>query len=232
MDTANILNELNTLEYLKNTNLSLSRFGDGEFALILGKDIHFQKYNQSIGEKLKNILINGSNEKCLIGIPPVYKFNSYDNITTKYWIRIKNKKFIQNVNKIINKDCLYGSSFISRIECFNYNIAKSKYIDNIVKLFELSKNIFIVNPNIKKILFELGFDKKLNIHDYILIPESDAFDEFDSIVGNIKKYGTEYKYCICAGPTATIISYELAQQNYVIYDLGHFFHLLNQLDMI
>ena len=95
MNIVNILNELDTLEYLYKNNLSLSRFGDGEFAIIFGKQIHFQKYSEILCEKLKNILINGSNEKCLIGLPPVYKFNCYDNKTMKYWVRIKNKKFIE-----------------------------------------------------------------------------------------------------------------------------------------
>jgi glycosyltransferase family protein len=228
MENVIILNELDTLQYLIKNKTSISRFGDGEFSLIFGKDIHFQNYNEELSNKLKNILINGSNNKCLVGIPPIYKFKCYDDKTMKFWINIKNKKFIKNINDIINKDCTYGSSFISRIECFTYDVIKSGYIDNFITLFSSTKNIFIVNDNIRLIINNLEFKQKLNIIDFIIIPEKNAFAEYENIINNIKKYGNKYTFCICAGPTASIISYELSKDDYLIYDLGHFFYLLNQ----
>ena len=54
---------------LDNPKMSISRFGDGEFTLIIGKSVSFQDYNKELSKKLCEILKNSNNETCFIFIP-------------------------------------------------------------------------------------------------------------------------------------------------------------------
>ena len=226
MDNVKILTEEETIDYVLNTKSSICRFGDGEFRIMRGFGISFQEHNQILQNKLISI-INTKNEiNCLIAIPPIYKHTTnYDNKTTKYWNSIKNTKSIINANNLINPENIYGSSFISRIECLK-TLNIYEYINNIKNLMLLGKNIFIINEKVK-----IKIDKKMsllnyNIENYIIIPENNAFEKYEYICESIRKYGINYTFVICAGPTATIISYEMSREGYFILDMGHFFDLL------
>ena len=52
-----IVNTKETIEYIINHKVSVSRFGDGEFTMVLGKSIGFQSYNRLLMQKLRKILI-------------------------------------------------------------------------------------------------------------------------------------------------------------------------------
>jgi hypothetical protein len=73
----NILSPEDTLNEIINNNRSISRFGDGEFKLMLGQKIGFQEVNKKLIKKLKKVL--KSKEKgLLIGIFLPYN-NKYLN---------------------------------------------------------------------------------------------------------------------------------------------------------
>ena len=71
-----ILNSEDTLKYIIDTKSSISRFGDGEFELILGlnNNLGFQNNSQELSKRLKEVLIK-DNENILICIP--HSFNSF-----------------------------------------------------------------------------------------------------------------------------------------------------------
>lgn len=142
-----------------------------------------------------------------------------------YWNKIRNKKFIKNLVNIINPSTSYGSSFISRFDVF-ININIETYLIEFKKLLSNNKNILIVNEKVKKIIKEY-INNQFIISDYIIIPEKNVFDEYDIIINKMKFYGNDYTFIICAGPTATVISYELSHDGFRILDLGHFFNIMN-----
>ena len=45
-----------TITHILTTNDSIVRYGDGEMALMLGHDIHFQRFDVSLKERLAEIL--------------------------------------------------------------------------------------------------------------------------------------------------------------------------------
>ena len=52
-----------TIDTLLNTNKSLLRYGDGEFNLIFGEDIPFQRFSKELAFRLKEIIVsNDDNE--------------------------------------------------------------------------------------------------------------------------------------------------------------------------
>ena len=82
-------------EIIKNKK-SIARFGDGEFSIIFGRNISFQKYNETLKDKLIKVL-NSNIPNLLVGITNI------NNVKDEFWINyFKNYKF--NLAKVINKN--------------------------------------------------------------------------------------------------------------------------------
>ena len=74
-----------TLDKLIKDNCSISRFGDGEFSLILGGSIAFQRYDKVLEEKLREVLESES-ERHLVGIPNVFgNLAEFSEESRKWW---------------------------------------------------------------------------------------------------------------------------------------------------
>ena len=70
-----------TLNEIIKKNKSISRFGDGEFKIILGRSNGFQNPNKILTKKLLNIL-NQKDKNFLVGINLPYKKNQLTKLTT------------------------------------------------------------------------------------------------------------------------------------------------------
>ena len=103
-----------TLNEIIKKNKSISRFGDGEFKIILGRSNGFQNSNKILSKKLLNIL-NIKDKNFLVGINLSYKKNELKKWTRsaqKYWNRYFNKNKFKIAKIIKNKK--YYSATISR----------------------------------------------------------------------------------------------------------------------
>ena len=94
-----IQTEDDTLNELINNKKSISRFGDGEFSIIFGKNIGFQKFNESLKNKLLKVL-NSDMPNLLIGIMR-FRIYNYSDKVKRYWISFY-KKYKLNLKKIIH----------------------------------------------------------------------------------------------------------------------------------
>jgi len=128
-----IKSPLLTLKKIVNNNSSISRIGDGELSLIFGKNIGFQKYNKTLAKRLIQI-INSNEKNLLIGINVPFQnrvLKLYKTKTIKYYEKFFNKyKF--KIAKILNKNKIYYSSFISRFYIF-YKKKRNKKIHKTIK---------------------------------------------------------------------------------------------------
>ena len=61
-----VFSEEETLNEIIINNKSIARYGDGEFCLIFGSSIRFQKYNKILSNRLIKVL--NSNEKIIFKI--------------------------------------------------------------------------------------------------------------------------------------------------------------------
>ncbi|NRO18924.1 GT-D fold domain-containing glycosyltransferase [Lactobacillus helveticus] len=52
-----VLDNYESLKLIKNKQLSVIRFGDGELDLIRGCDIPYQNYNPMLANKMKNLIL-------------------------------------------------------------------------------------------------------------------------------------------------------------------------------
>lgn len=231
-----VQNELNTIKKLQQ-GYSISRYGDGEFRIINGAGILYQEYNKELQEKLKNILMQKEiPEKLLIAIPPFYSKNSNGVYICQK--RIINKKVVDYWRKYIKKSesilCeslfndkkIYYSSFISRIESFEN---KRRILGELSKIW-LNKNVaIIINEIFYKKTEKLIKNslKKSIIKDIIYCPQVNAYNEYNNILQKCLQHNKDVIFLIMAGPTASILTYDLCKNDYQAIDIGHFFELYN-----
>ena len=85
-----------TLNEILYNSKSIARFGDGEFEIIFGKNIRFQKFNETLKKKLLKV-INSSFPNLLVGLINLV------NITDQFWINWIGKNKMKLL-KVINKN--------------------------------------------------------------------------------------------------------------------------------
>ena len=181
-------------------NKSISRFGDGEFKLIFGHGVGFQKPNKKISKSLLEVLDN--NEKdLLIGLYIPYKHKDFKNLKDyekQYWIKFINQnKFI--ISTLINKNKKYYSSMITRFY-MRYKKRKNihEYIKKLKKIWN-SKHILIIEG--EKSRLGIGndlFDNAKSIKR-IICPSINAFRVYDKIIKKVINYNEKRLIINCFG---------------------------------
>ena len=83
-----------TLNEVVYNGKSIARFGDGEFGIIFGNNIKFQKYNKTLKDKLLKVL-NSNISNLLVGMIPLTAKNGF------WYNWMKDNKF--KIRKIINE---------------------------------------------------------------------------------------------------------------------------------
>lgn len=216
----NIKSSEETIETLLDNSTSISRFGDGEFSLIDGNDIPFQKSSPELTSRLKEIL--QSNESgILIGIN--YYFWNYRKSEFKIVEDFHNTWAAENLPKITSllhrNKTYYNSTFTTPFTTFKNHDFNSYY--------EKIKHIWR-DKNITIICGKTVFDKiKVNIFDcaksinFIHAKSKNAFEDYDELIKKAKKIDKNRLVVLILGPTATILAYDLAKLGYKALDIGH-----------
>lgn len=210
------------IEKIIKEKYSLSRFGDGELRLIYGKDIGFQKYDENLSKRLKEILMSKTNNKnILIAIPNVFdKLDSYEDKSKEYWSEqlffYKNKWI-----SLLNNNTVYYDAFISR----PYMIYKDKKgcKDKFEKLKEIWKEKEIIIIEGEKSKLGVGndlFEYCKNV-ERIICPSKDAYSNYDEILGVARNLSKDKIILIALGPTASILAYDLSEIGFQAIDIGH-----------
>jgi len=231
MTSVSIIDELGTIKKLQQ-GYSIARFGDGEFRLINNKGICFQKNDAELSKKLLDIVTyNNIPNKLLVAIPPFFAENISDtsnHITNSkvqtYWDKYMKNKDSKNILKVLKKDKIYYSSFISRLESFDLEY-KNMIKEEIQNIWSNKKVILIVNPNKYELLRNNinGFIGQQKIERIIYCPEQNAYDIYTDIYMECMKCGKEYVYLLMMGPTASVLAKDLTESNFHAIDIGSFF---------
>lgn len=216
---AQILDAKETVDFANNMNKSIIRLGDGEFNIINGEDICYQKNSKRLQEEFEEILNYYKDEKCeyILCVPKFFfKCNGLILAQKRAWISnwsfpryyFKNNFAMENI---------YGDAFL---------FAKGNE-EIYSKLWE-DKNyehcIFVHNQE----KYAKKFEEKYNIKtSFVKICSENAYEYVDEIIDNINsllnRFGKEKTIVmISAGPAAKIIVYRLSKKVKVI-DAGHWF---------
>lgn len=216
----NILNSIDSINYIIKNQSSVSRFGDGEFDMIWGKGNGFQIYNENLSRRLYEV-ITSNIKNHMIGIPYNIKSTKYINSPNVFWGKYTAKNYFR-LKRIISKERLYVDTQISRFFFERKDKSKCKeQLDLLKKIWE-GQNVILVEGSATR--SGVGNDLYDNVNSLrrILGPSVDAFDMYNEMYHTIKKYAKKTDLIIlCYGMTATVLAYDLAKEGYRALDLGH-----------
>lgn len=216
-----ILDIEQSLKKINDEKCSVCRFGDGELDIILGKSLGFQKYNSKLAKMLDEILGKKQNF-CLVGIPDA--INTFENITEEseiFWT----KNMIRTRDiwlKYLHEDMVYGTANLTRL----YIRYKDK--SNCKKYFSMLQNIWkdrdVVICEGEQTRVGVGNDLLDNCKSVtrIICPSENAFDKYEEILQTLMQENKDSLILIALGPTATLLSYNLAKCGFQALDIGHF----------
>ena len=210
-----------TLELLKK-GYSMSRYGDGELDMILGRKFStFQKPDKRLIERLKEILVSNldSHIVCLTDF-----YGSFEGMNDEFknWFR----RHLYNNGReldygILDLNKVYYNAYISR-PYYSYK-RKDKACDTFDGLKGIWKNHDLTIIEGYKTRFGVNNDLISGARsvERIICPAVNAFDKYDEILDKASSIDKNRIILIALGQTATVLAYDLAIKGYQALDIGH-----------
>lgn len=210
-----------TAEALACTDVSLARFGDGEFALMDGRGISFQEADASLARRLNEVFAHPP-ANCEIAIPRLGwymdpRLKAYDH---DWWFRHMKERGVE-IDARLDYSRTYVDTFVSQF----YQAVVPEY--DCAKMFSLLRRIW----ERRKILVVCGegifggfkhdiFDNTQGV-DYLYAPKKNAWRAYPAILERTKAAAKGRLVIAILGPTATVLAADLAAAGIRALDLGH-----------
>lgn len=213
-----VLTPQETLRRISVQHLSVSRFGDGEMALMDGKGLNFQDYDPLLAQKLNDTFKDGSVMVCVP--PPLSSFEGLKEQEISFW---KNHLYFHRFAwySRIDYSREYGNTWISR---FYSPYIETTHAEGIVELYRKlwdDRDLIVIEGEFSR----LGVGNSLFLGarsvKRILCPSKNAFAYYDDIFKHACMYENESLYILALGPTATVLARDLAYTGRQALDLGH-----------
>ena len=201
----------------------MARFGDNEFELMCGRlRTNYQNINNDLANRLTEVL-HSDKENLMIAIADNYR--ALDKYTDDAAREIR-KYLTEDVRKdhmrLLDLNRPYYDAYLSRpyIMYRDKSTAKERF-DHIKQLWN-DQDVLIVEGEYTR--FGVGNDLLDNAASVsrIIVPSKNAFDEYEIIKEKTCQYGRDKLILAIIGPTATVLAYDLANENYWIVDIGQF----------
>ena len=204
-----------TINELLGANKSIARFGDGEIIVADGCGIPFQRADETLARRLREILAKPPKD-LLIAINRRYYYpNIFESVIKqtnpiyKEFDLYAVPKLRRQLDKYINLDFVYyeAGGLAGWFEAF--------------REFFTGKKLVLVGC---KEAFE-GYE--FNIFDtaaqlcYEFVPNKHAFSEYEGILTRLKAYGADFVHILMCGPTACVLAADLCADGRRALDLGH-----------
>lgn len=216
-----ILNTKESINYIRETGASLSRFGEGEIELMDKKmDLKFQRYDGKLALRMKEVILS-DNKAIAVGIPLALKNRDHLNTRAKAFWDSHTSYDMVNWVKYIKLRKTYLDSLMTR--CYIDLVDKSESTEIYEMWKEIWKNKRLLIIEGEKSRLGIGndlFEEALEIRR-IICPSENAFDQYDSILCEALKQPKEMLILIALGPTASVLAYDLAVNGFQALDIGH-----------
>lgn len=217
-----IADSFETVVKILEGSLSFGRYGDGEFNIIFGKSIEFQKYSVELSERLLAVL-NSNEKNFCVGIPKFYfysdpKLRPTQRNFVRGWVRENRNK----IASLLSEKNTYYDTCATQLYALRDGDNLDMYFNLMRKIWD-SKKVVIVcgESSFNKVTPDL-VDNALQV-DYIKGPSKDAFERCDDLMARVLMHTRETVVLISLGPTATIMAHDLYKLGYQAIDIGHAF---------
>lgn len=218
------LNKEETLEFLLENRKGFIRYGDGEFSLMFGSDVGYQRYSPAINEALGRILRSYAMQSpYLLGLPSQLKW-SFSEMRRRNLLGIWKKGKIL-LRHYLSEDCVYGDPFLFR------SSGDPEYIPlsyQTISQLWIGKCVILVGS-----MVDYFKEQRLvgAAEQYLVeAPIEDAFPKRNEIVASIRSVILKHRLTreqtvilIALGPAAKVLSYDLCHDGWLTYDVGAYF---------
>ena len=210
-----------TLRYIIENKVSVSRFGDGEFKWMAEiPNVTFQENSPEMARRLREISVSDVNNHIVCVTDVFGSLSKYNKDAKHFWY-----DFMGEYRKCWISYLKKGKTY------YNTNITRP-YMDykdksSCGKRFELLKKVWegrdIVIVEGEKSRLGIGndlFDGAKSVKR-ILAPVKNAYLKYDDILREAMKQSKDKLFILALGPSATILAYDLAINGYQAMDCGH-----------
>lgn len=211
---------MQTLQEIVDKKISFTRFGDGEFELLLGNSISFQQASIELSNRLKEIL-SSTYPHIGIGIPSIL-YTSKENLCKReidFW-HLYGQKFRQTIAQYTAKSHTYYSAECTLAFTLYLSFDYEKYFNLFRQIWDKRPITLICGKGISDNLDHNIFDNAASIC-WQYAPKCNAFESYQMIFKQALSRPKGELIITILGPTATVLAYDLALQGYQALDLGH-----------
>jgi hypothetical protein len=206
-----------------NKGKSLIRFGDGEFGIYRGKDIHYQRCSAELTRCFEEIKrdFEEQGEACpyILGVPRRF-------MTIKGTELMKKRVYVSSwsqsrydFKKNFNRNLPYGDSFL-------FEKGNKEIYSKIWTHSSCPENIIFVHNNEQYAEYFRDTYKKNTF--FVKCPSRDSFEEIISLENEIRDViksnnwdKNQVMLTISAGPAGKVLVYKFSQEGYQCIDAGH-----------
>lgn len=219
----NILNSIDSIKYIIEHKCSVSRFGDGEFIMLLGGGYDdYQGADQKLAKRLKEVLVSTDAPNHIVGLPmPLKHTIGLRPSSREFWDYFTLRKGVYLV-PYLSTSRLYIDTQLSRFYMMYTDKSHCGNHLNLLKAIWNNQDVVIIEGT--KSRTGIGNDLYDNVKSLsrILGPATDAFSMYDEMLEAIVKHVSKDNLILLSyGPTATILAYDLAKLGYWAIDIGH-----------
>lgn len=219
----NILNSIDSIKYIIEHKCSVSRFGDGEFIMLLGGGYDdYQGADQKLAKRLKEVLVSTDAPNHIVGLPmPLKHTIGLRPSSRDFWDYFTLRKGVYLV-PYLSTSRLYIDTQLSRFYIMYTDKSHCGNQLNLLKAIWNNQDVVIIEGT--KSRTGIGNDLYDNVKSLsrILGPATDAFSMYDEMLEAIVKHVSKDNLILLSyGPTATILAYDLAKLGYWAIDIGH-----------
>lgn len=209
-----------TISMLQNTNKSLVRFGDGEIAMIRGRDLKLQKSDPELRRRLVNLLGNPYVDLA-VSVQDIFRgLEIYRPASQLFW----EDHFLfyhGYYRKYCRKDQEYATTLFSRCYITLMNTSHCQEWFDRIRAIWSDKDVVIVEG--VRTHNGVGNDlmSRCKSVERILIPPTDAFASYDRILKACKECRSDKIFLLSAGACAKPLAEDLFRSGYRVIDIGN-----------
>ncbi len=217
-----VMSYTETIDYILSNRASIARFGDGELYVIYGKALGFQKKDNKLGEKLREVL-QSDVESLLVCIPDGFdRLERYIQVERNFW-ESHNYFNRRRWYRLLNKSTKYGNAFISRFYAMELDKDLAKIRLEMLRKLWNKRDLIIVEGSETKMGIGNDLFDNANSVRRIVCPARDAFGRYNDILKAILEIprNDESLFILALGPTATVLAADIHKNGLQALDLGH-----------
>ena len=211
-----------TLVLIIKNNLSVIRFGDGEMSIIDKIDLGFQKSDDELARRLKEI-IQLNVKGLLICVPGIFsQLNDFAGVA--FWFALHHQfRHRHEWLAMLSLSQVYGDTLITR----PYLAYKQSWRQNSGKIFRKlfsiwdGKHIVLIEGSKSRLGVGNDMFKAVASIRRILSPAENAYSKYNEILNEVLKCGKDKLILVSLGPAAKVLAYDLFLAGYRVIDIGH-----------